>query len=99
MLNRIISGLIIVCHPRLHLWSANPYWFIALAVVAIMLGMHEFYSLAQRVGLHCERWLAFAAGAAILVGFFLFGSSESFSRAGCGHNCVSDHRAQPPIGI
>jgi len=31
------------------LWSANPYWFIALAVVAIMLGMHEFYSLAQRV--------------------------------------------------
>ena len=51
------------------LWSANPLWFIALATVAIMLGMHEFYSLAQRVGLRCERWLAFGAGAAILVGF------------------------------
>jgi len=51
------------------LWSANPAYFIALAAIAIFLGMHEFYSLAARVGLHCERWLAFGAGAAILVGF------------------------------
>jgi phosphatidate cytidylyltransferase len=69
MLNRIISGLIMFAILVFTLWSANPVYFIALAVIAILLGMHEFYSLAARVGLHCERWLAFCGGAAILVGF------------------------------
>ncbi|HZS46291.1 MAG TPA: phosphatidate cytidylyltransferase [Blastocatellia bacterium] len=70
MVTRIISGLILFAVLVFTLWSANPLYFIGLAVVAIALGMHEYYSLAARVGLRCQRWLAFCAGAAIIVGFY-----------------------------
>ena len=70
MLARIISGLILFAILVFTLWSANPLYFIALAVLAIGLGLHEFYLLADKVGLDCARAPAFGAAAAVLFGFY-----------------------------
>lgn len=70
MLTRIISGLILFALLVFTLWSPNPLYFTAFAVLAIALGLHEFYALAQKVGLNCPVGPAYLAGAASLAGFY-----------------------------
>ena len=68
---RVLTAVVFIPILMAALWIGDPLWFIGMAVVAILLGLHEYHSLS-RIG-------GFATGAIavlLLVVAFLRGEQE-----------------------
>jgi phosphatidate cytidylyltransferase len=67
---RIISAVVFLPILIVTLWRGAPVYFAALAAVAIVLGLIEYYRLSERVGARAGRVTGLLASAALLLAFY-----------------------------
>ncbi|MGH9799915.1 MAG: phosphatidate cytidylyltransferase, partial [Blastocatellia bacterium] len=63
---RILTAIVFLPILFSILWLAPPIWFAAMAGLAILLGLYEYFSLSKQSGII----QAMAAAAAILAAFY-----------------------------
>src|ERR1051325_4939613 len=74
-MKRILTALVALPILLYTVWSGIPYFFTALAALAIVIALHEFYRLARKVG--CKTWDGIGYVAALgVAACFLFGKLE-----------------------
>jgi phosphatidate cytidylyltransferase len=64
-MKRILTAIVALPILLYTVWSDIPYFFVALAFVAILLALNEFYNLASKTG--CQPFAAFGYVAALCV--------------------------------
>ena len=74
-MKRILTAVVLVPILLFTVWSRIPYFFVALAAVAVLLALHEFYNLAEKVGGRPQAYLGYVAGLGVLAGY-VFGRPE-----------------------
>jgi phosphatidate cytidylyltransferase len=68
---RVLTAIIFLPVLIAAIWAASPIWFIALAALGILLGLHEYYALANQ-GVKIQGQIFYLlAGAAVLAAFYL----------------------------
>jgi phosphatidate cytidylyltransferase len=67
---RVISALVFLPILIAAIWYAPPVYFTALVAIAVVLGLVEYYALAERVGARAGRAPGLLASAAILAAFY-----------------------------
>jgi phosphatidate cytidylyltransferase len=68
-MKRILTAAVAVPILLFAVWSDSPYFFVGLTAVAIVIGVHEFYSLASRLGNNVVVVLGYPAALLLLVAF------------------------------
>lgn len=68
-MKRVLTAVVLLPFFIFALWASTPYYLIGWVVVGTVLGLHEFYALAERVGCRCARGLGYAMALVVLVGF------------------------------
>jgi len=71
-MKRILTALVALPILLYTVWSEIPYFFVALAAIAILLALGEFYNLASKVGSRPQT-LPGCAAALLVVACFVFG--------------------------
>ncbi|MBI3654171.1 MAG: phosphatidate cytidylyltransferase [Acidobacteria bacterium] len=74
-MKRILTALVVLPILLYTVWSSIPYFFAALAAIAIVIAISEFYNLAAKVGCQTHNFLGYLAGLALVAGF-VFGKVE-----------------------
>jgi phosphatidate cytidylyltransferase len=74
-MKRILTAIVALPILLYTVWSSIPYFFAALAAVAILIAIHEFYNLAAKVNCRPHDYLGYLAGLAISA-CFVFGKVE-----------------------
>jgi phosphatidate cytidylyltransferase len=74
-MKRILTAIVALPILLYTVWSSIPYFFAALAAVAITIAIHEFYNLAAKVGCKPHNGLGYVAGLAISA-CFVYGKVE-----------------------
>jgi phosphatidate cytidylyltransferase len=69
LIQRVLSAAVAVPILLFTIWSPLPYFFVALAVVAVLIALNEFYNLAAKVGCNAHKGLGYLAGAGTLACF------------------------------
>ena len=49
-MKRVLTALVAVPILLYTVWNSTPYFFVGLSVIAMTLGLHEFYALASNMG-------------------------------------------------
>jgi phosphatidate cytidylyltransferase len=70
-MKRIVTAIVALPILLYTVWSEIPYFFVALAAVAILLALHEFYGIAAKAGAHPFAVAGYAA-ALLLIACFVF---------------------------
>ena len=70
-MKRILTALVAIPILLFTIWSPIPYFFVALAAVATVTALWEFYGLAEKVGSLPSRVPGYLAGILILLSFVL----------------------------
>ena len=81
-MKRILTAIVLIPILLYTVWNEIPYFFVGLTVLAIALGLHEFYSFASKLGLR-----VFGAGgyaAALLVAAAFVRNESSWTVAAFG---------------
>lgn len=71
-MKRILTAMVALPILLYTVWSSIPYFFAALAAIAIVIAIHEFYNLAAKVGCKTHDSLGYLAGLATSA-CFVFG--------------------------
>jgi len=79
-MKRILSGLILFALLMLAIWFPHPLPFTIFAALAMGLGLHEYYSLAEKLGYFCYRSLGFTASGLIVLVFYFAGREQNASQ-------------------
>ncbi len=74
-MKRIVSAAVAIPILLFTIWSSVPYYFAALAAVAVIIGLHEFYNLAEKVDCQPHPLPGYLAGLGIIA-VFVFGTIE-----------------------
>jgi phosphatidate cytidylyltransferase len=74
-MKRILTALVALPILLYTVWSGIPYFFAALAAIAVVIGIHEFYNLAAKIGCKPHDFLGYVAGLGV-VACFVFGRPE-----------------------
>ena len=74
-MKRIASAAVALPILLFTIWSSVPYYFAALAAIAVIIGLHEFYNLAEKVGCKPHPLPGYLAGLGIIA-CFVFGRIE-----------------------
>jgi phosphatidate cytidylyltransferase len=69
-MKRILTAAVLLPILLLAVWSSEPLYFALLAALAVILGVREFYILAEKVGCRCHRIIGYVAAIVVLVGFY-----------------------------
>ena len=64
---RVLTAIIFIPILMAALWFGSPIYFVGLTGIAILLGLHEYYSLGKSGGLS----IGLVAGLALMVAFYL----------------------------
>jgi phosphatidate cytidylyltransferase len=75
---RILTAAVAIPILLFTIWSSIPYFFVALAVVAVLIALNEFYIIASKVGCNAHHVLGYLAGLGILA-CFVFNKLELVS--------------------
>jgi phosphatidate cytidylyltransferase len=70
-MKRILTALVALPILLYTVWSDTPYFFAALATIAILIALNEFYGLAAKAGARPFAIAGYAA-ALVLIGCFVF---------------------------
>ncbi len=68
-MKRILTALVAIPILLYTVWNETPYFFAGLTVLAIIFGLHEFYSLASRLGLRIFSAGGYAAALVVAAAF------------------------------
>lgn len=68
-MKRILSAAVAIPILLFTIWSPVPYFFVALAAVAVFIALNEFYNLASRIGINAHHVAGYLAGGGVLAGF------------------------------
>jgi phosphatidate cytidylyltransferase len=74
-MKRILTAAVVLPILLFSVWSKTPYFFVALAAVATILALGEFYNLAAKVGCPTQPTLGFVT-ALLVIGCFVLERSE-----------------------
>ena len=70
-MKRILTAAVALPVLLFTLWSETPYFFVALAAVAVVLALGEFYNLAAKVGCPTQPALGFVTALLVIACFVL----------------------------
>jgi len=70
-MTRVLTAIVLLPFFIFALWASSPYYLIGWVVAGTLLGLREFYALAERVGCRSDRGLGYATAVVVLFGFFL----------------------------
>src|SRR5262245_15996639 len=70
-MKRILTAIVALPILLYTVWSSSPYFFVGLTVIAVLLALGEFYTLASKLGCKPEPVAGYAA-ALVVVASFLF---------------------------
>ncbi len=65
-MKRLITALVALPILLYTVWSGIPHFFIALASIAALLALYEFYNMAANLSFHPARIAGYVAGLAII---------------------------------
>ncbi|HSE96821.1 MAG TPA: phosphatidate cytidylyltransferase [Blastocatellia bacterium] len=68
-MKRILTALIALPILLYTVWNDFPYIFIAIAVLAVLAGLYEFYSLAEKAGCRPAQVPGYAAALVVIAAF------------------------------
>ena len=68
-MKRILTAVVALPILLYTVWSSYPYFFVALAAIAIVLALAEFYSLASKAGCNPQGVAGYSAALVVLAGF------------------------------
>jgi phosphatidate cytidylyltransferase len=68
-MKRILTAIVALPILLYTVWSSIPYYFAALAAVAIVIAISEFYNLAAKAGCKTHDYLGYIAGLALATCF------------------------------
>jgi phosphatidate cytidylyltransferase len=74
-MKRILTAAVLIPVLLFTVWSRLPYFFVALAAIAVVTAVNEFYHLAEKVGCRPQHALGSVAGLGVITGF-VFGRLE-----------------------
>jgi phosphatidate cytidylyltransferase len=67
---RLLSAIVLLPLLFAAIWYGDPPWFAALAALAVILGLNEYYSLTSRIGAQSIRVQGIVAAVALLAAFY-----------------------------
>ena len=70
-MKRILTAAVVLPVLLFTIWSETPYFFVALAAVAVVLALGEFYNLAAKVGCPTQPALGFVTALLVIACFVL----------------------------
>ena len=70
-MKRILTAAVVLPVLLFTIWSETPYFFVALAAVAVVLALGEFYHLAAKVGCPTQPALGFVTALLVIACFVL----------------------------
>jgi phosphatidate cytidylyltransferase len=70
-MKRILTAAVALPILLFTIWSETPYFFVALAAVAVVLALGEFYNLAAKVGYPTQPALGFVTALLVIACFVL----------------------------
>ena len=70
-MKRILTAAVVLPVLLFSIWTETPYFFVALAAVATILALGEFYNLAAKVGCSTQPALGFVAAILVIACFML----------------------------
>ena len=70
-MKRILTAAVALPVLLFTIWSETPYFFVALAAVAVVLALGEFYNLAAKVGCPTQPALGFVTALLVIACFVL----------------------------
>lgn len=79
-MKRVLTAAVLIPVLLFAVWSSVPYFFVALAAVAVVIALNEFYHLAEKVGAHPQHILGYVAGLGVIAGF-VFGRIDAVAGA------------------
>ncbi|MEW6127755.1 MAG: phosphatidate cytidylyltransferase [Acidobacteriota bacterium] len=68
-MKRILTAAVAIPILLFTIWSSIPYFFVALAAIAVFIALNEFYNLASRIGYNAHNILGYVAGFGVLACF------------------------------
>lgn len=68
-MKRILTAIVALPILLYTVWSQSPYYFVALTVIAIILALSEFYSLASKAGCRPASVAGYIAGLVVSASF------------------------------
>ena len=72
-MKRILTAIVALPILLYTVWSENPYFFVALAAIAILIALDEFYNLASKAGCRAFTVYGYIAALSIIACFVLDG--------------------------
>jgi phosphatidate cytidylyltransferase len=70
-MKRILTAAVVLPILLFSIWTETPYFFVALAAVATILALGEFYNLAAKIGCPTQPALGFVAALIVIACFLL----------------------------
>jgi phosphatidate cytidylyltransferase len=67
---RLVSAVIFLPILLVTLWKGDPIYFAALALIAVVLGLVEYYGITDRVGARASRVPGLIVAVGVLIAFF-----------------------------
>jgi len=68
-MRRVLTALVLLPFFIFAVWASSPYYLIGWVVAGTVLGLREFYALAERAGCRPDRGLGYAAALVVLFAF------------------------------
>ena len=68
-MKRVLTAIVALPILLFTVWSHSPYFFVALAGIAVMLALSEFYGLASKGGCKPQAVFGYAAALAVIASF------------------------------
>jgi phosphatidate cytidylyltransferase len=68
-MKRVLTAIVALPILLFTVWSRSPYFFVALAGIAVMLALSEFYGLASRAGCKPQSVFGYAGALAVFASF------------------------------
>ena len=70
MIKRVLTTVLAVLILIYVLWYAPPYVFNGFVILAAILGIREFQTIAEKVGYQGPRWIGWVGGVVVIIGFW-----------------------------
>lgn len=70
-MKRILTAAVVLPILLFSIWTETPYFFVALAAIATILALGEFYNLAAKIGCPTQPALGFVAALIVIACFVL----------------------------
>ncbi len=68
-MKRILTAIVALPVLLYTVWSDTPYYFAALTLIAVLIGLYEFYALASKLEITTQKTLGYLAGIAVVACF------------------------------